>query len=432
MRLRPVVPKQGGFIGIGNRRVLVPKIEDAPFAFNFLVSANPSRGSGSTTISTSENGTYVASSGLIVQNTANNPRIDYNPATLQVRGLLVEEARTNLCLQSADLATTWTSTRATVSANAAAGPDGASTADKLVEDGTAANSHFNQQAFTKAASALPYSYSIFAKAVERSFERIQVLDGVSNGAYADVSVAAGSISVGFGIGGTPFTSLSAAIYPFSNSWQRPALNFTTGTDAALTVFNVLANALAGVSYNGDSTSGMLFVGGQLEQAAFPSSYIPTAAASVTRAKDSYSIAFTQNSGTFVFEGITAPGPGTQYFLSIDDGTANNRIAIYRDSSNQIHCLVVTGAATQCDINLGTVANLTQFRVAFSCSASGFSASLNGAAEAPPVAAGTLPTVTTANLGQDHAAANQCCGWLRKLSWFPAAFAGRLAALSRSA
>ena len=53
---------------------------------------------GRITASGGANGTRVNSSGLIVA--ATTPRFDYDPVTLAIKGLLVEEARTNLFLNS--------------------------------------------------------------------------------------------------------------------------------------------------------------------------------------------------------------------------------------------------------------------------------------------------------------------------------------------
>ncbi|ARK13052.1 hypothetical protein A6C57_23435 [Fibrella sp. ES10-3-2-2] len=49
--------------------------------------------------------TRVNASGVVETVAANTPRFDYDPATLQLRGLLIEETRTNVLLQSATLAT---------------------------------------------------------------------------------------------------------------------------------------------------------------------------------------------------------------------------------------------------------------------------------------------------------------------------------------
>jgi hypothetical protein len=45
-------------------------------------------------------GTYFDSAGVMQTATAHTPRFDYDPVTLQPKGLLIEEQRTNLLLQS--------------------------------------------------------------------------------------------------------------------------------------------------------------------------------------------------------------------------------------------------------------------------------------------------------------------------------------------
>lgn len=49
--------------------------------------------------------TFVGSNGLIQSAAINAPRIDYNPVTLECRGLLMEQSRTNLVFPSATLTT---------------------------------------------------------------------------------------------------------------------------------------------------------------------------------------------------------------------------------------------------------------------------------------------------------------------------------------
>ena len=57
------------------------------------------------TFTRASSGTYVGSDGLIKSATTNEPRFDHNPTTGESLGLLVEEARTNVLLNSATLST---------------------------------------------------------------------------------------------------------------------------------------------------------------------------------------------------------------------------------------------------------------------------------------------------------------------------------------
>jgi hypothetical protein len=75
-------------------------------------------------------GPYVATTSAAYY----GPRFDYNPVTLAPLGLLIEEARTNLALYSAQFDDAWwAKIGATITANTTTAPDGTAGADKLVE-----------------------------------------------------------------------------------------------------------------------------------------------------------------------------------------------------------------------------------------------------------------------------------------------------------
>lgn len=57
------------------------------------------------TFTRASTGTYIDSAGALQSAAINVPRFDYNPTTLQPLGLLIEEARTNILLNSATLST---------------------------------------------------------------------------------------------------------------------------------------------------------------------------------------------------------------------------------------------------------------------------------------------------------------------------------------
>ena len=114
-------------------------------------------------------GTYYDSAGVLRSAAIDAPRFDYDPVTLAMKGLLLEDQSTNLALQSADLNNALWSKSASVvappttTANQTAAPDGATTAARIVYPqvtGTNANS-FLFQAFV--ASAVPYAQSIWLK-----------------------------------------------------------------------------------------------------------------------------------------------------------------------------------------------------------------------------------------------------------------------------
>src|SRR5690606_5381998 len=85
------------------------------------------------TFTRASEGTYFDSAGTQQTAAVNEPRVDYDPLTLELRGLLVEEQRTNLLLRSQEFDNaSWSKVSSSVSANAAVAPDGTLTADKII------------------------------------------------------------------------------------------------------------------------------------------------------------------------------------------------------------------------------------------------------------------------------------------------------------
>lgn len=147
------------------------------------------------------------------------------------------------------------------------------------------------------------------------------------------------------------------------------------------------------------------------------SYVRTTSATVTRAEDNtylatsgFALSGTVNS--FVVSATTARGSGTQVLFSLHDTTANEVIRVERNSSNEIHVVVVDGGVTQADINLTTVANNTAFKVAVMVKANSVRASLNGGSIGSDATV-TLPTVTRCQIGRGNAGSN----WGGPIGWF---------------
>ena len=136
-------------------------------------------------------------------------------------------------------------------------------------------------------------------------------------------------------------------------------------------------------------------------AVFPTSDIPTTTAQVTRAADVDSATVTAQLGTANTMVVSArTGFGAGVVWQIDDGTENERYRVERNASNEIHIITTDGGVDQADLNLGVVADNTDFRVAARFAAGDFAASLDGAALVTGV--GIMPTITTSRFGMDTA------------------------------
>ena len=211
-------------------------------------------------------------------------RFDYDPVTLQPRGLLIEEQRSNLQIRSEEFNTSWVPSAATISADATTAPSGLVTADKLAEDNTNAWHYVAFFSNTPVASTA-YTLSVFAKKAEREFVQLYL----PSGSFGDTNAGNGAVfNLTTGTIATQGSSLtSATITSVGNGWYRCSITKTaTNTNTypfVVTVRDTSAFSITG--YQGVTGNGIFIWGAQLEAGAFPTSYIPTTTAQVTRSAD---------------------------------------------------------------------------------------------------------------------------------------------------
>jgi len=194
---------------------------------------------------------------------------------------------TNLLTYSQDFSksTYWGTTNATVFPNYIAAPDGSNTANFLQETVTAtALSHdfVNNTALGKISGvnlSNPYTFSIFAKAKERtSFQLVCQSWTTFNKYYAYNFTLAGAGSSTFAFNTVGSTIVSATITLIGDGWYRCSLNGVTLNSTDTTVAMITHMISGGsTSYIGDGTSGMYFWGAQIEQSSSLSTYVATGA-----------------------------------------------------------------------------------------------------------------------------------------------------------
>jgi hypothetical protein len=182
---------------------------------------------------------------------------------------LVQYAPHNLALQSQTFDNaSWTKTAISVTANVTAAPDGTVTAEKIIESATTAN-HGIYQNITVVAN-VPHTFSIYAKAVERSWLLINAY--TTNSALVYFDLTNGTV-------GSVASGVTASIQSVGNGWYRCFVTRTPTT----TVFepNVQTSTGNGISsYAGDGTSGLFVWGAQLSVGPLPLDYTPTTTAAV--------------------------------------------------------------------------------------------------------------------------------------------------------
>ena len=229
--------------------------------------------SGASILRSGGNATYFDATGVMqVVSGSDTARRNYNPASLTFQGVYVERAATNLCLYSEALAGTGWSRVAgmTVSSNALASPDGATTADKLVST-ESTNNQSTWRTFTASAQALN---SVYAKAGEYSWLGLGFgVNANADGAYFNLAT---------GVIGTVTAGTTATIIAINNGWYLCTVRRTLSAGTRYIQHEVHSADNQGNWVGG--SGGIYLWGSQIS--AISSSYIPTTSAAVTRNAES--------------------------------------------------------------------------------------------------------------------------------------------------
>jgi hypothetical protein len=265
--------------------------------------------------------TYFDNTGTMQTVSGNTPRWDYNPSTLALNGLLIEEARTNIILGSPGFSATYWSFPVgggSVAFNTSGAPDGTTTGSTQTKTGTAEGVF--RQVFSVPATNVPYCFSLFVKQGTSPYANIA--PGF-NGATSFPMIVLRWSDLTLASRGGGNAALAYGMSPIGNGWYRLWIAAQNTGSATGGVFDIRANGDAPAGMGDGTESGTLLIwGAQLEQGAFPTSCIPTTAAAVTRAVDVCSISpanmgwFTPPGGSWFAEFISqTPLGGNQYIIT---------------------------------------------------------------------------------------------------------------------
>ncbi len=184
----------------------------------------------------------------------------------------------NLLLQSDEFDTTWTTARSSVDDQTAGtvAPDGASTADSIIEDSTASNTHLVTQNVTVSSSALDYAYAVALKAGTRTWGQLLMNESTSGhnaSAYFNLSTGVvGTVSST----GANWTNTRASISSLGNGWYYCCLvGRKVSASTTLAIQIRLATGDSGGSYSGDGASNIYAWRATLAQAGVPPRLVST-------------------------------------------------------------------------------------------------------------------------------------------------------------
>jgi hypothetical protein len=256
---------------------------------------------------------YYTAAGLLATAAINAPRFDYDPVSHALNGVLVESASTNLLLQSNDLTTTWNGSNSgatTITNNAVVSPDGATNAASIVNNSATTFSYGRHQGPITITAGASYVLSVFAKKKDYQYLTLRVDGSVSlatRQAHFDLQNGTATIDSGT-------TGVTAVfIQNVGNGWYRCAMVVAMGASdtTADAYFFYTDSATLQVQMTSTIGQGVYIYGSQFEPAnlGYPTSYIATTAAQVTRAGDALSVptsafGFNPMAGSYVLEYMT--------------------------------------------------------------------------------------------------------------------------------
>lgn len=305
---------------------------------------------------------------------ANVPRINFDPVLPRTGSLLLEPQRTNEALYSEQLNNAaWSKLNTTISANAAEAPDGTTSADLVYPTTTGADRLIEKVIF--ATTGQTWTSSFFVKA--SGFSWVLVYSPNLGTCWFNAST---------GVFGTVAAGVTATVLGQVNGFWRVSFTGTLNSGNAY-FYAGPADANNSTTATTSGTNGLLIWGCQLEQGAYPTSYIPTYGAAATRGADTasktgISSVIGQTEGTlfadFIYDGdfqhrfsIAEAGSNNNWiFMSIPEtGTGNGRVYIRTNS--------VTHLDTSTGLGSGTFVKGQRYKVAFAYKSGDWAIYING-------------------------------------------------------
>ena len=353
----------------------------------------------------------LGSGGTIVSYPTDEPAIEFN-ADGTYKGLLVEPAATNLCLQSEDFGTTWSAGGVTVTADDITSPSGVANADRLT---STTYTRISQNITTTVSTN--YAVSIYVKEGTSAYSWISFdFSGGSAIEYGyQINWSAKTITL---IGGRTAATNPLFVAFGNDGWYKFSMVCASGDNTSVS-FGLIPDSSAATNY-------IYAWGAQVETGPIATSYIPTTTASVTRVKDditlgSASSLIGQTEGSLYLEVDWRLTTGTtQLLLSANDGTGNNRVLIYKNSSPDELRMY---AEADVDIKTNQGVSSTSFsgiqKIAFAYKTDDFELYQNGSSVSSDTSGSlaALATLTDIDLGQLNDASLQANMWIRAVALY---------------
>jgi hypothetical protein len=351
-----------------------------------LYSVLPANGDGDFTHTRATSATRVNKDGLIESVASGVPRLDYpliDGVVQDCPALLLEPTRANSLTNSEDLNSWLKGSGITITTDDIIAPDGNNTADKIQK--TSQNYTFVRQSFTAQTGV----FSIFVKKGNHRYV------GIRNNESNTISHSVFDFDTESFI--VSQANRTLAFEKFPNGWYR-LIDYVSVNDS---------NAFVGICISDSSgneigtsiplNSYIYAWGGQRESGqTYPTSYIPTTSAAVTRNADECNGAGTSaefnDSEGVLFAEISSLGAGSLRRFAIDNNASPINIVRleYSSTTNKVFGVIYNGTS-QIDLSFYVPNELEFNKVAFKYKSGDFALWVNGVEVDTSTSTFTMPT-----------------------------------------
>jgi hypothetical protein len=342
----------------------------------------------------------------LISHPTNKPRVEYD-ANGVAKGLLIEEARTNLDPSSAtQTAGGWaaaivgdgiTPTTTDVTSVLPTG-DTSSVTELTLNRGTADTVNYSIWRKNITITGVTHTGSIYLKAA-RPQDIGKTVVFYNNG------------------GGT----IDFVFVTLTDDWQR----ISSITDVSAASGNAwLSIALYGTLASTGEVK-MLTWGSQQEAGSFPTSYIPTSGATATRSADIASVSvsdfgYNQAQGSVVVEAnpILSGSPiGLQGIVEFNNGTTNDQITIINENNDRLRIIIdPTSAANDVDFTISGAEGSEKYAAAWATN--DVQAAHGGLLGAGDTSSNPPATITTLTIGNDAGSSIPLNGHIKSINYYP--------------
>jgi hypothetical protein len=423
--------------GAGKGSFGIPQPETSDLDLNFALNEGSTiaaaivQGTASLTFARTGTANAWDQNGLLQSVPTGEPRYDHDPAdSNSPSGILIEDAATNVILHSDDLEHAFwqpSADPATVTANTATGPYGASTLDSIADNSATVYTILSNvdSPVTITADTTDWCASMVVKKLVGGIHMSTFGLGMVGGSTSNWA----SFDARTGVIGAVGTAIKdSGVIDLGDYWRIWIVRANDNRTGAYV--NILpANSDTNDGSDVVSVTGAIECGCvQLENASYPSSIIgPTTTTAVTRNAETLKTTDVSwygdgQFGTFyVVADIGFKGAADQYFVEIgEDGTANDvRFRMYRDQSGALVRASYTGSPSTFIDSLADATEHTQTAYCMVVDTNDAEFYLQGNSQGTDatVALTADASINALSIGRDIAGGNCINGHIKRIQYY---------------